>query len=167
MANTVSNVTIAALDSLVIGGTTMGYTGAPFTVSSETVREKFYAEQSFVAIISQMTERNVTGGCQLLENTPENLAILWSLPAANVVTPGGSKILSIDTGDRGNVALTATGLAGTAPGSSKTRTFSFPQTTVSGAVETQMAKADISRLEATFDFLADSNGDVGMMTDTV
>lgn len=167
MANTVSNVTIAALDELTIASVIMGFTGEPFVVASETVREKFFAEQSFTAIISQMTERNVTGSCQLLENTPENVAILWSLPAANVVTPGGSKILSINTGDRGNVTLVAAGKAGSAPGTAKTRTFSFPQSTVSGAVETQMAKSDITRLNVEFEFLADSNGDVGTMTDTV
>lgn len=166
MANTVSNVTIAALDSLTIAGTVMGYTGAPFTVSSETVREKFFAEQSFTAIISQMTERNVTGACQILENTPENLAILWSLPAGNL-TSSGSKILSIDTGDRGNVALTALGKAGSAPGTAKTRTFSFPQTVTTGALEVQIAKSDISRVDATFEFLSDSNGLVGLMTDTI
>lgn len=166
MANTVSNVTIAALSELSIGGTIMGYTGEPFTVTSETVREKFFAEQSFVAIISKMTERNVTGTCQILENTPANLAILWSLPAANVVT-GATNILSIDTGDRGNVALTATGLAGTAPGTSKVRTFSFPQTAVLGAVETQMAKLDISRMNTEFEFLANSAGLVGTISDTI
>lgn len=167
MANTVSNVTIAALESLTVASQIFGYTGKPFTVSTETVRQKFFAEQSFTAIISKMTERNVTAGCELLENAPENLAILWSLTAASLTTGGGSKVLSINTSDRGNVALVAVGLAGTAPGTNKVRTFSFPQVATQGAIEVQMAKSEISRMAAVWECLADSNGLVGTMTDTV
>lgn len=166
MANTVANVTIAALDSLVLGGTTVGFTGAPFTVSCDSPRTKFFAEQSFSAIISSMTERNFTCGCQLLENTPENVATVWSLPAAAIVTPS-NKILSLSTSDRGNITISAVGKAGSAPGTSKTRTFYFQGAVPTGAVETQIAKSDISRLNVTFDCLANSSGDVGTMTDTV
>lgn len=166
MANTVANVTIGALESLALAGTTVGYTGAPFTVNSESARTKFTPEQSFSPIISQMTDRTYTAGCQLWESTPENIAIVWSLPAAAIVTPS-NKILSLSVSDRGNITISAVGKAGSAPGTSKTRTFYFAQAVPTGAVETQIAKSDVSRLNVSFDCLANSSGDVGVMTDTV
>lgn len=164
---TVSNVTIAALNTLTIASVAVGYTGEPFTVSGEVTRVEFTPEQNFTPIISRLTGRVMTGGCQLWENTPEIVAILWSLPSANVTSGGGSKVLSIDQGDRGNVTLVAVGLAGSAPGTSKTRTFNFANTVISGSVETQMAKEDVSRMNVEFSFLADSAGFIGTMTDTI
>ena len=170
MANIVANVTIGALESVTIASTIFGYTGKPFTTSVELVLTDFFAEQSKTAIISEPTQRNVISTCELIENTSTNIAILWSLAEASLVSSGGNFTLSIDQSDRGNVTLVAVGSAGTAPKIGtvkKVRTFNFPNTRIEGAVETQMAKEDITRLAATFKHLADSNGLVGTMVDTL
>lgn len=164
MAVTATNIVKAALNTLTINSTDVGGTYAPLTVSVETPIQTIVVEQLLSPIRSIIQARNVSAATTLAEMTLANFAIVWQLPAANIV----SSSLTIDSGDRGEVSWVAVGKAGTAPGATPTTnkyTFNFPLSRTNGTVTTNWAKLEDGALPTEWVFLANSTtGIIGTLT---
>jgi hypothetical protein len=164
MAVTSNNILKAALNTLTIDSVDVGGTYSPLLVNVEVTRQEIIIEQYKTAIRDIITARNVTATVTLAEITLANLAIVWNLPAANIV----SSSLTLDSSDRGAVTWVAVGLGGTSPGASNAnkRTFNFPLSRANGSIPTKLAKLEDSDLPCEFAFLANSTtGIIGTVTD--
>ncbi len=166
MSVTSTNIVKAALDTLTIDSADVGGTYAPLTISVEVTRQDIVVEQFLSPIRSVITARNVTAATTLAEITLANMAIVWQLPSANIV----SSSLTIDSSDRGDVTWVAVGKAGTAPGATPTtnkRTFNFPLSRSNGTITTNLAKLEDGALPTGWVFLANSTtGIIGTVTDS-
>lgn len=165
MAVTATNIIKAALNTLTINSADVGGTYAPLTVSIETPVQTILVEQLLSPVRSIITARNASAATTLAEITLANLAKVWQLPAANIV----SSSLTIDSADLGEVTWVAVGKAGTAPGATPTtnkRTFNFPLSRSNGSVTTNWAKLEDGALPTEWIFLANSStGIIGTVTD--
>lgn len=160
MAYTTANMIVKHLDQLQLDAVDVGGTTEPYRFTVTTEREDFFIEQSAFPVIRQLVQRTAQSEVTLAEPTLANLAIVYSLPASNLV----SDTLTIDAADRGTIAMTATGATGSAP-AGKTRTFSMPQSVVSGDVTLNLARREMSVMPITIAHLADSTGSIGTISD--
>lgn len=167
MAVTATNLVKAALQTLTVHNIDLGGTYAPLTLSVETPVQLIEVEQFLTPIRSIIQARNVTAGTTLAEITLANLAVVWQLPAANIV----SSSLTIDSSDRGEVPWVAVGKPGTAPGATPTtnkRTYNFPLSRTTGTITHNWSKLEDGALPTEWVFLANSTtGIIGTVTDTI
>lgn len=165
MAGTIANVIRAAVDTLTIDSIDVGFTKEPYELSVETVTEDVYVEQFLTPIRTVFTQRNVTGTVSLAESTLANMALVFGMPASNI----SGSTLTLDNDERGEVTFVLVGKSGSAPdlgATARKRTFSFPQTKVSGAVTYNVAKLVDTTMAVEFTHGPDSNGTTGTIVDS-
>ena len=158
MAGTAANVVRAAVDSCTINSVDVGFTFEPYVLTVNTETEDITVEQLLTPIRSVFVSRTVEGTITFDEASLATMAIAFGMPASNI---SGGSTLSINNNELGQVSCVIVGKAGSGNSTTLKKTFSFPQTVVSGSTSYNVAKLENSQLPVTLSHLSDSNGAVG------
>lgn len=162
MAYTTTNMGAAHLLTLTVRGVAIGGgTNSPYDFIVALEKQSHEIQQSPTAVLQSLLRRTVRSRVSLVEIPLSNLKVVYDLPDAQLV----SSVLTIDDTSEGQVSYVAVGSAGSAP-SSGTRTWTMPQTEISGEVSTTLDKAALQTLSVEFEHLAASGGDVGTIADS-
>jgi hypothetical protein len=156
------NILKAPLNTLTIGGIDVGGTYEQLEFAIDNTVQDIPTEDSLMAVDSFISARDATATVTLAEIMLTNLAIVWNLPTANIV----SSSITVDQGDRGMLTWVAVGKAGSAPNYG-VRIFNFAKSRVVGGVPTNLAKLDTAKLPVEFRFYSNrTTGIAGTITDS-
>ena len=161
MAYSTTNMLRAAVEDITVDSIDLGGNKEKFTFTVENTVEDFEIENSFSPVLQYFTARKVTSTITGAETTLAIMGLSFGLTSGAV----SGSTLTINQSDRGLVAFIVNGKAGSAPGTSKKRTFTMPQTRVSGAVAIDVSKLSNTLLPLNFAHNADSSGVVGTITE--
>lgn len=161
MAYTITNMLRASVEDLTVDSIDLGGNKEKFTFTVENTVEDFEIENSFSPVLTYFTARKVTSTITGAETTLAIMGLAFGVTSGAV----SGSTLTINQSDRGVVTFVLNGKAGSAPGTSKKRTFTMPQTRVSGAVSIDVSKLSNTLLPLNFSHTPDSNGDVGTITE--